>query len=813
MYSVIGPDISFYQDDDATPEGVDFTKMKASADFVIIRVGQSRWIDSDFRTNWAAAKAVGLSRGSYWFYDSRAEPKRQAELCANALKDDPGELPLCADFEDTYDGPYGGWRKWYTFLEALKKLLPGKEIVIYTASYYWQQHGPNPSTEASSLDYFHQYPLWIANYQTSKPNVPAPWGEDEWLWWQYTAHGDGATYGVESKNIDLSYFNGDLDAFRARFNLSASPTNPTVTKYKVDLSLRESPDAEASPLGNLAHDEEVEKIDSKSDWLKVRRADGLTGWVLSDYLVAQEVTTPPAPTLKPWAKVLPVALNVRASGSSSAEVVGVLKQDQVVRVLEMNADQSWVKIADQEAENGVEGWSGSEFFLFYDEKPVVEPPAAQDQWFKVNIYALNVRQGPSTSDKVVGKVVQNDLVKQLEVDDSKKWYRILTEDGSLEGWAYAHYLVETEAPQDPEDDLGDDPDDPGDDPNDPGDDPNDPGDDPNIDPTDPYLGRFQVTAYALNLREGPSTSNPVVGRLVKGDVVFALEATEDGGWRKIQKDDGTEGWCSAQYLVRHPVPIGLKWKYFGGTVRYIREVYTEPRKMIVNILVIDTKTDHKLKFLVTPPAYDNDAAPSCAMSTSEFLKGSKLQFAVNGDGYTHVNPADVPNLSCPNNRDLLNPNSYVASLGKVYSQRWDNRPIMFINKKNEITYNEPKGSVYNAISGDRMLVKNGEIPAGLDNTVLHPRTAAGSNANGRYLILIVVDGRQPGYSEGCTLYELAEMMIKFGGVENAINLDGGGSSAMVIEKNGEPDVVNSPIEGGIAGRERLVATHLGISVK
>jgi GH25 family lysozyme M1 (1,4-beta-N-acetylmuramidase)/SH3-like domain-containing protein len=794
MYSVIGPDISFYQDDDATPEGVDFAKMKENAEFVIIRVGQSQWIDSDFRTNWAAAKAVGLPRGSYWFYDSRSDPKRQAELWANALKDDPGELPLCADFEDNYGGPHGGWRKWYTFLENMKNLLPGKEIVIYTASFYWQQNGPDPETEASSLEYFHQYPLWIANYQVSKPNVPAPWGEDEWLWWQYTAHGDGATYGVESKNIDLNYFNGDLDAFRARFDLSTSPTPPVTTTYKVDLSLRESPSKDASVLGNLAQDDEVEKLDTKTDWVKVRRADGLVGWVLADYLVAQEAP-PVTPALKPWAKVLPVALNVRASDSSSAEVVGVLRQDQVVRVLEMNDDQSWVKIVDEDFGSGVEGWSDSEFFLFYDEKPGDEPPAPEEKWFKVNVYALNVRQGPSTSDNVVGKVVQDDLVKQLEVDDSQRWYRVIKQDGSLEGWVYAYYLVETEAPEDP------------------GDDPNDPGDDPDIDPTDPYLGRFQVTAYALNLRAGPSTSNPVVGRLTKGEVIFVLEATDDGGWRKVEKGDGTTSWCSARYLVRHPAPIAEKKKYFSGAVRYIREIFTQPRNMIVNILVVDHKTDYKLKYLITPPAHENPAAPMCASTTSEFLKKNAVQFAVNGDGYTHVNPADVPDLSCPEDRDLLKPNSYAASLGNVYSQRWDNRPIMYINKNNEITFNEPKGAIYNAISGDRMLVERGEIPAGLDNSVLQPRTAVGASANGRYLIMIVVDGRQPGYSEGCTLYELAEMLIKYGGVHNAINLDGGGSSAMVIEKNGEPDVVNSPIEGGIAGRERSVANHLGIEVK
>jgi uncharacterized protein YgiM (DUF1202 family) len=547
--------------------------------------------------------------------------------------------------------------------------------------------------------------------------------------------------------------------------------------------------------------------------LKVRREDNLVGWIPTSFLVLEE-SEAPVVTLKPWAKVLPAALNVRSSDSANAAVVGTLSQGQVVRVLEMNADQSWVKIVDQDIPDGVQGWSASEYFTFHDIKPSeppVDPVTPALKWYLVNVYALNVRSGPTTQNEIVGKVVQGDLVVQLEKDPTDKWYRIRTQNASLEGWVYAYYLLETAAPPEtppvePSDPV---------EPEDPIENPEPPDDSGGtvIDPTDPYLGRFQVTAYALNLREGPSTSEPVVGRLVKGDVIFAIESTEDGGWRKVLKDDGTEGWCSAQYLVRHPTPIAVKQKYFGGTVRYIREVFNTPRKMIVNILVIDTKTDYKLKFLVTPPAHDNDAAPMCAHSTSEFLYGNGLQFAVNGDGYTHVNPVDVPGLSCAEDRDLLNPNSYAASLGKVYSQRWENRPIMYINSNNEITYNEPKGAVYNAISGDRILVERGEIPAGLDKTVLQPRTAAGSNSNGRYLILIVVDGRQPGYSEGCTLYELAEMLIKYGGVHNAINLDGGGSSAMVIEKDGKPDVVNSPIEGGIAGRERLVANHLGISVK
>jgi exopolysaccharide biosynthesis protein len=59
--------------------------------------------------------------------------------------------------------------------------------------------------------------------------------------------------------------------------------------------------------------------------------------------------------------------------------------------------------------------------------------------------------------------------------------------------------------------------------------------------------------------------------------------------------------------------------------------------------------------------------------------------------------------------------------------------------------------------------------------VRNPRTAAGVSEDGGTLILAVIDGRQPGWSDGVTLPELAALMIQHG-AHNAINLDGGGSS-------------------------------------
>ena len=59
-----------------------------------------------------------------------------------------------------------------------------------------------------------------------------------------------------------------------------------------------------------------------------------------------------------------------------------------------------------------------------------------------------------------------------------------------------------------------------------------------------------------------------------------------------------------------------------------------------------------------------------------------------------------------------------------------------------------------------------------------PRTMAGITAAGK-LILATVDGRQPGVSEGLTLAEEADFMRGLGAVD-AMNLDGGGSTAMVV---------------------------------
>lgn len=89
-------------------------------------------------------------------------------------------------------------------------------------------------------------------------------------------------------------------------------------------------------------------------------------------------------------------------------------------------------------------------------------------------------------------------------------------------------------------------------------------------------------------------------------------------------------------------------------------------------------------------------------------------------------------------------------------------------------------------------------------TQRHPRTLAGATAAGE-LLLVAVDGRQPGHSNGLTLYEAQDLLVELGAVE-AINLDGGGSTTFVGRCGPDPCVRNRPSNG----RERPVVSALAL---
>lgn len=226
MSNALITDVSFYEDDEETPRHIDFNKMKsAGVVATIVRAGQKNWPDKSFTQSWKDAKAAGLPRGSYWFLDSRATAKDQARMYFDMLAGDFGELPLFADFEAIKDVPNTTAVQLRDFIEEVRRLIPGKEIVIYTGYYYWLENVPT-----NMYAYFSQFECWIAAYNNVGPKVPAPWAK--WLFWQFTDLGDPAKYGTEGK-VDLNYFNGDAEAFKIRFNITDGPTIPPVNTDKV----------------------------------------------------------------------------------------------------------------------------------------------------------------------------------------------------------------------------------------------------------------------------------------------------------------------------------------------------------------------------------------------------------------------------------------------------------------------------------------------------------------------------------------------------------------------------------------------------
>jgi exopolysaccharide biosynthesis protein len=119
-------------------------------------------------------------------------------------------------------------------------------------------------------------------------------------------------------------------------------------------------------------------------------------------------------------------------------------------------------------------------------------------------------------------------------------------------------------------------------------------------------------------------------------------------------------------------------------------------------------------------------------------------------------------------------------------------------------YEKEKGRLKEALGGDGLLVSHGRAlpqPHNSFGLTRHPRTALGVRGR-KKMIFVVVDGRQPDYGNGMPLDELA-LLMRLLGARCAINLDGGGSSTLVIRDPHRDSLVVRNRPSG--GRQRAVA--------
>lgn len=150
----------------------------------------------------------------------------------------------------------------------------------------------------------------------------------------------------------------------------------------------------------------------------------------------------------------------------------------------------------------------------------------------------------------------------------------------------------------------------------------------------------------------------------------------------------------------------------------------------------------------------------------------------------------------------LKPAGLCIKNGVVVDNGDSDRPFLCLTKEGKFAittleeYPQAIQECEQAVSGGQIVMKNSNIaeicvmePFGY---IKHPRTAAGTTSNGK-LILLIVDGRIKEYSNGASLLDIANL-LKGLGAETAINLDGGGSSTMLVRNKDSFEVRNIPAD-------------------
>ena len=250
-------------------------------------------------------------------------------------------------------------------------------------------------------------------------------------------------------------------------------------------------------------------------------------------------------------------------------------------------------------------------------------------------------------------------------------------------------------------------------------------------------------------------------------------------------------------------------------ILYTREVTQTPVPLVTHLVRVNLETPG-LEFLVTPGEH-GQKLPLKARTTTQFAQEFGQQIAINADFFYPWHSNGVFDYY-PHVGDPVTTEGFAASRGVPYSDEPDKThfPTFYLSKTNRVSFVRPaKGEIYNAISGLWKLLEHGQFTP-LTDPKLHPdrdpRCAIGVSSDGKTLILAVFDGRQPHYSEGATVREVAETLQR-NGVTDAMLLDGGGSACLVAEERpGEYRTLNSVIDKRLPGRQRPIANHLGIRI-
>ncbi len=265
-------------------------------------------------------------------------------------------------------------------------------------------------------------------------------------------------------------------------------------------------------------------------------------------------------------------------------------------------------------------------------------------------------------------------------------------------------------------------------------------------------------------------------------------------------------------VAQRPPQTDLTQPLFRG-VTYRRQFRRSPHPVMIHIVTVDL-TAPGVRVWVTPGEARAIESEVTARTTSDFLQEFGLQLAINAS-YFHPFDETTPWEFYPHAGDRVGAVGQAISDGQEYSAPLAGWSVLCISAQARaqiLLADRCPPETQQAIAGSHLLVQQGRAIGAARATEkqdYYSRTAVAVDRSGKTLWLLAVDDKQWFYSEGITLAELAEMAIAMG-ADALLNLDGGGSTTLVMATPSGAKLLNSPAHTKIPMRQRVVATHLGI---
>ena len=226
--------------------------------------------------------------------------------------------------------------------------------------------------------------------------------------------------------------------------------------------------------------------------------------------------------------------------------------------------------------------------------------------------------------------------------------------------------------------------------------------------------------------------------------------------------------------------------YFKTTVKFSNSAKT-----------IDLASINKVTSMVFPICFDRQAATSTADLDKRF--DNLVKFVVQNNTITYISQKGET-VNVPENGYLIvMSGDYYTNAASVFKV---GDPVT-LQVSSTIDFDQ----IDTAFGGGGLLLLNGQEAPATDIVAAgrQPRTAFGVSQDGTKAIMMVVDGR--GDSIGATHSEMAALMKEYGAYE-ALHLDGGGSSTMVVKTidDAAPQIQNTPSDGA----QRKVIASVGV---